>query len=91
MRTTVDLPEDLLDLAKSLARGRKQTLSHVIADLMRRGINPPAPPQISISPVSGFPVLHTGGPTLTAEDVRALEEEDDEYLASFIKPRAAAK
>ena len=88
MRTTIDLPDDLLGLARSLARGRNQTLGQVVADLMRRGINPPPPPLISKSPISGFPVLHTTGRTITAEDVRALEDEEDEYLASFIRPRS---
>ena len=87
MRTTIDLPDDLLDLARSLARGRKQTLSEAVADLMRRGIDPPRPARISISPISGLPVLETTGRVITNEDVRALEDEEDEYVMSFMQPR----
>ena len=85
MRTTIDLPDDLLDIARSLARGRKQTLGEVVADLMRRGINPPEPARITYE--NGFPVLHTNGPTITNEDVRAHEDEEDEYVMSFMRPR----
>ncbi len=87
MRTTIDLPDDLLDIARSLARGRKQTLGEAVAELMRRGIDPPKPARITTSPISGLPVLETNGRTITTEDVRALEDEEDEYLMSFIRPR----
>ncbi len=91
MRTTIDLPEDLLHLAKSMARGGNQTLSQAVAELMRRGIKPPQPPKISTSPITGLAVMTLGGPPLTDEDVRAMEEEEDEYLASFLRPAAADK
>ena len=83
MRTTIDLPDDLLDIARSLARGRKQTLGDVVADLVRRGLNPPEPARITYE--NGFPVLDVGGRTITAADVASLEEEEDEYLSSFMR------
>ena len=87
MRTTIDLPEDLLAIAKSMARGQKQTLGQAVADLMRRGINPPKPAEISISPITGLPVLHLGGPPITQADIDAMEDEEDEYIMSFIRPQ----
>lgn len=62
-------------------------MSQAVADLMRRGINPPEPVTISISPLTGLPVLHFGGPPITQADVAALDDEEDEYLMSFTRPR----
>ncbi|WP_375477570.1 antitoxin [uncultured Jatrophihabitans sp.] len=84
MRTTIDLPDDLLDMARSLARSRRQTLSEVVADMIRRGLMPSEPARI-VRSESGFPVLSVGGRVITAADVAALEEEEDEHLSSFIR------
>jgi hypothetical protein len=75
MRTTLDLPEDLLETARSIARGRKQTLGQAVADLMRTALSAPPKHEISISPITGLPVIHLGRPT-TLEDVKELEDED---------------
>lgn len=40
MRTTVDLDEDLLRVAKHLAQEREQSLGRVLSDLMRQGLKP---------------------------------------------------
>jgi len=40
MRTTINLPDDLYQVAKTLAEGSGQPLGEVIADLMRRGLVP---------------------------------------------------
>lgn len=40
MRTTVDLDEDVLRVAKHLAEERQQTLGRVLSDLFRQGIRP---------------------------------------------------
>ncbi len=40
MRTTVDLDEDLLRLAKHLAQEREESLGRVVSDLVRRGLQP---------------------------------------------------
>ena len=88
MRTTIDLPDDLLDIARSLARGRRQTLGEVVADMMRRSLNSPEPARITYE--NGFPVLDVGGRTITSDDVASLEEEEDEYLSSFIGGAADA-
>ena len=41
MRTTVDLDEDILRVAKHLAQEREQSLGRVLSDLARRGLEPP--------------------------------------------------
>jgi hypothetical protein len=76
MRTTLDLPEELLQTAKSIARGRKQTLGETVADLMRQALeHPPADDELRISPITGLPLIHLGRPT-TLEDVRSLDDDD---------------
>ena len=80
MRTTVDLPEELLRTAKALAENRGQTMSRVIADLVSRGLQH-AP--VKYATKNGFPLLPpspTGG-TVTLEHVRELEELDDVEMA----------
>lgn len=75
MRTTIDLPDDLLSVARSIARGRKQTLGRAVADIMRTGLSAPARKETQISPITGLPVVHLGR-TTTSEDVKELEDED---------------
>ena len=89
MRTTIDLPDDVLDAARALARTRKLSLGQAVADLARRGINPPEPAEIRISPITGLPVLHFGGPPITQADIDAMDDEEDEkYLSSLAdRPR----
>lgn len=40
MRTTVDLDDDVLEIARSLASHRKQSLGRVISDTFRKNIQP---------------------------------------------------
>jgi hypothetical protein len=78
MRTTIDLPEDLHEVAKSLAHDRSQTMSETVADLMRRGLgtDEPAPShRVQRHPLTGFPFISTGR-TITTEDVRSLEDDE---------------
>ncbi len=78
MRTTLDLPEDLHRIVTALATHTRSSLSHTAAQLMRRGLEMPAPageaPKIEFSTVTGLPVLKTRRP-ITPEDVKALEDE----------------
>ena len=69
MRTTLDLPDDLLMTARSIARGRKQTLGQAVADLMRTALSGPPTHEARISPITGLPVVYLGRPT-TLEDVK---------------------
>jgi metal-responsive CopG/Arc/MetJ family transcriptional regulator len=46
VRTTVDLDDDLLQVAKQLARQRGATLSQVISELARQALEPKTPPRV---------------------------------------------
>jgi hypothetical protein len=76
MRTTVDLPEDLLRQAKAIAHDKSWTMSEAIAWLMRRGLGEPFDkPGIGVNPLTGFPSIRTGR-IITSEDVKQLEDDD---------------
>lgn len=42
MRTTLDIEDDVLEVAKSLAKHRRFSLGKAVSDLIRRGVEPPA-------------------------------------------------
>ena len=46
MRTTLDLDDDLLQVAKQLARQRGATLGQVISELARQALEPKSPPRL---------------------------------------------
>lgn len=76
MRTTIDLPEDLHQLAVSLSRDLQQSLSATVATLMRRGLHVGDRPTRALPGIEltdGFPVISLGRPTST-EDVRSLDD-----------------
>ncbi len=75
MRTTVDFPDDLLVQLRAIARVNGQTLSTVIAELMRRELEPPEPATITKGH-SGFPMLASVGRRITTADVRAFEADE---------------
>jgi hypothetical protein len=54
MRTTVTLPDDVFEAAKTLADGSGRTLGEVLAELVRRGLRPQAPGESEI-PANGLP------------------------------------
>jgi len=72
MRTTVNLPDDIYEVARSVANARKISLGNAIADLVRQGLKPSrtsarrgAFPSFSI-PADARPI--TLEQTLAAED-----------------------
>ena len=76
MRTTVDLPEDLLRQAQAIAREKSCSMSEAIAWLMRRGLGEHLEkPALDVNPLTGFPSFRTGR-IITSEDVKQLEDED---------------
>jgi Arc/MetJ family transcription regulator len=75
MRTTIDLPDDLHAQAVALARDTHQSLSQTVAALIRRGLGSGAPGGVVRSARTGLPVTHLGR-TITTEDVRRLEDDD---------------
>lgn len=80
MRTTVDLPEDLHQIASSLARDTGRSLSQTVEYLMRRGLKPSSgvaetgaqPYRVDRS--TGLPVVRSPHP-IGSDDVKALEDE----------------
>lgn len=74
MRTTIDLPEDLHEIATSIARDKAQTLSETVAELVRRGLGRGNAPLISTDERTGFPTVRLGR-VITTEDVRALDDD----------------
>jgi len=74
MRTTIDLPADLLQRAKAIARDTSRSLSEVVTDLVRRGLEPAATQPPARSPRTGLPLVSVGR-LITSDDVRSLEDE----------------
>lgn len=71
MRTTVDLDEDLLRVAKHLAQEREQSLGRVLSDLVRQGLKPAS----NIAPQRGaIPIVprKPNGRPVTAQAVKDL-------------------
>ena len=75
VRTTIDLPPDLHDAARSIARDRGTTLSAAVADLIRRGLGQPGDLTYGRSEPTGLPTVRIGHP-VTRDDVRSLEDDD---------------
>lgn len=84
MKTTLDLPDDLLIQAKQVAAQRRTTLKEIVTQSLRREINLETTPASlpSDSPFEigllGLPVLKKTGRTVTSETVRQSMEEADE-------------
>lgn len=81
MKTTIDLPADLHHAVSSIASHTKKSMNQTVADLIRRGLAHPASPtdaqagpSFRVNPASGLPLMRSARP-VTAEDVRALEDE----------------
>ena len=76
MRTTIDLDEDLVQTAKALAAAKKVTLSRVVSDLARKGLEPEP---IKFEYRNGFPVFpkRPGAQPVTSEHVKELLEKAD--------------
>ncbi len=74
MRTTIDLPADLHDAARSIARDRGTTLSEAVADLIRRGLGQRGVVQYGRSERTGMPTARVGR-AVTQDDVRSLDDD----------------
>ena len=75
MRTTLDIPDDLHAQAVAIARDTHQSLSQAVTGLIRRGLGSGQPGEVGRSTRTGLPVAHLGK-TITSEDVRQLEDDD---------------
>jgi len=76
MRTSIDLPDELLREAKIAAVNRGVTLREFVTEALDRELHgtPASPKGLD------FPLIRSGVPgslRITTEDVRRVEEEDD--------------
>jgi len=94
MKTTLDLPDDLLIEAKTLAARRKTTLKAIVESALRREIRPaaelenPDPEKFEVGPL-GFLVIkrQPGASPVTLEAIRAIQDEiDEEDLQKALQP-----
>ncbi len=87
MRTTLNLEDDVLDFAKSVAEYRKISVGQAVSELARKGMK--AKVGMRLDPVSGFWVFDVpeDARKITNEDVqRAIEQEYlEEYERAFPK------
>ena len=75
MRTTINIDEDLLQAAKSLAQARSTSLGAVVSELMRKALQSERQPIYSKQ--SGFPVfaISENAQPITLEQVKKAEDE----------------
>jgi len=73
MRITISIDDDLLAVAKSLARDTNQTVDRILSDLARRGLHSVSSPLRNEA--SSFPTFNVPANALpiTLEDVKGLE------------------
>lgn len=84
MRTTIDIPERQHTLFTHLAREQRTSLGKLLVELAERGLKAgvaEAPAMYEIDPETGLAVFHSGRP-ITLEDVKAIEDEEDERCAA---------
>ncbi|MBM3749005.1 MAG: antitoxin [Acidobacteria bacterium] len=74
MRTTINLDDEVAELAKSYAENRSLSLGKAVSELVRRGLNTPYPTRR----IDGFLVFDPppGTPEITTELVKRLEAEE---------------
>jgi hypothetical protein len=74
MRTTLDLDEDVLGVAKSLAAQKRVSTGKVVSDLMRQALAPKKAPRMR----NGFRLLDRppGSKPITMEMVNQLRDDE---------------
>lgn len=74
MRTTLDIDDDIVLVARQLAQQRRDTLGRVISDLARRGLEPGSPRKTR----NGVPLLvpKPGAAKPSLELVNRLRDEE---------------
>ena len=85
MRTTLNIDDEILEVAKSLALTRKISVGEALSDLALRGLN--APVNTRRDPETGWLMFDTPGKPNEPKDLqRALDEDDLAYAKYFRKP-----
>jgi hypothetical protein len=80
MRTTLDIDDDVLEIAKHRAKAERKTAGQVISELVRQAITQPRE-RLDLSKVEivdGIPVLPSRGGIVTKELVDKLIEQSGE-------------
>ena len=93
MKTTLDLPDDLLIEAKSLAARRKTTLKAIVESALRREIRPaseinnPDPEKFEVGPLGFLVLKRKPGEKISLQTLKDLQSRiDDEDFARAIHP-----
>jgi hypothetical protein len=96
MKTTLDLPDDLLMEAKTLAVRRKTTLKAVVESALRREIRPaaeianPDPEKFEVGPLGFLVLKRKPGETISLNMIQSIENQiDDEDFQRAIHPAQA--
>lgn len=78
MRTTLDIDEDVLNAAKSLARQQRKSAGQIVSQLLREALTGQAGPQREggRASVAGFRPFTGGGKLVTNDEVNALREQE---------------
>jgi len=79
MRTTLDIDDDVMEAAKSLARQTDRTAGAVLSELARRALTsvPPKPARAGQGVgVAGFVPFESRGGVVTNEQIDRLREQD---------------
>ena len=74
VRTTLDISDEAYYIAKAIARDQNSSLGRVVGDLILQSSKGAKGASITMSDY-GFPTFRCGRP-VTAEDVRALDDEE---------------
>lgn len=76
MRTTLDIDDDVLKIAKDIARTRRESAGRVISDLLREAMTRPSKVR-DFEIVDGIPLLKSTGALVTPELVERLLHDTD--------------
>lgn len=73
MRTTVNIPDDVYEIASSIASARRISLGEAIAELVRQRLRPPAP----VNRKKGFPTFTVPRDACPITLAQTVAAEDD--------------
>lgn len=93
MKTTLDLPDDLLIEAKTLAARRKTSLKAIVESALRRELRPaaelenPDPEKFEVGPFGILRLKRRAGAKSTLKRIKAIQEElEAEELQNTVRP-----